>query len=299
MTASSDQRPASLVAHDGLRIAYAAAGSAGPLVVFVHATGFCKEVCGPVIADTRALGVEFRAVAIDQRAHGDSGTPAAPFDWWDSGRDILDVVAASARAGIEMTQDAPSGGEASPIIGVGHSSGGAALVLAELLRPGTFATLVLVEPIIFPPPYRRFPDHPMVKTARRRRPGFTSRAAAFGTYMSKRAFRGWEERVMWAYVNGGFRDDGDRVVLKCAPESEAEFFAAAGTHGAWDRLGEVETPTVVIAGERSATHGEAFLAELTARFANAHYVIERDASHFIWMERPGVIARHVAAAIEG
>jgi pimeloyl-ACP methyl ester carboxylesterase len=279
MTASSKRRVATFTAPDGIEIAYTESGR-GPLAVFVHATGFCKEVCEPVIADVRGHGVEFRAVALDQRAHGDSGTPTPPFDWWDCGRDIVDLVA-----------------ESHPAMGVGHSSGGGTLVLAELLRPGTFSSLVLVEPIILPPPYRRLSDHPMLRAALRRRSRFTSRQAAFNNYRSKRAFAGWQERALWAYVEGGFCDDGEGIVLKCAPESEAEFFAAATTHGAWDRLGEVETPTVIVAGEHSDTHQEPFLAELAGRFGNARYEIVPDTSHFVWMQRPDVIAGYVANAL--
>jgi pimeloyl-ACP methyl ester carboxylesterase len=279
MTASNRSDTAFLTARDGLRIAYTADGS-GPLVVFVHATGFCKEVCEPVIADTRALGIEMRALALDQRAHGDSGVPVPPFDWWDLGRDIVDLV-----------------GESGPVVGVGHSSGGAALVMAELLRPGTFTSLVLVEPIILPPPYERYPDNAMAHRALRRKSGFTSREAAIANFRSKRAFAGWQERALRAYVEGGFRDEGDRVVLKCTPRAEAEFFWAATTHGAWDRLGEVKVPTLVLAGEHTTTHQKPSLAELTGRFGDARYDIVPATSHFVWMQRPGVVAEHVAAAI--
>lgn len=281
MTASSDQSIHHLTTRDGIEISYSVSGS-GPLVVFVHATGFCKEVCAPVVADTRSHGVEFRALALDQRAHGDSGVPPRPFDWWDLGGDIGELVGAER-----------------PVIGVGHSSGGAALVLAELVRPGTFAAFVLVEPIILPPPYERYRDNPMSRGALRRRPGFTSRQAAFDKFMSKQAFSGWEERAMWAYVDGGTREHDGGVVLKCTPESEAEFFAAATTHGAWDRLGEVRVPSVLIAGAESTTHQEPFVAELAGRFADARYEIVPGASHFVWMERPGVIAAHVADALVG
>ena len=279
MTASSPGETAYLSARDGMRIAYSVSGS-GPLTVFVHATGFCKEVCEPVIAETRNLGVELRALALDQRAHGDSGVPVPPFDWWDLGGDIVELVGASA-----------------PAIGVGHSSGGAAVVMAELLRPGTFGALVLVEPIILPPPYERHPDNTMAHQALRRKRGFTSRRAALENFRTKRTFAHWEERALHAYVDGGFRQEGNRVVLKCTPESEAEFFWAATTHGAWERLGEVTVPTLLLAGEHSTTHQEPFLSELTGRFGDGRYEIVPGTSHFVWMQRPGVVAEHVAAAV--
>jgi pimeloyl-ACP methyl ester carboxylesterase len=281
MTATNRGETAVLTAGDGTPIAYSMSGT-GPLTVFVHATGFCKEVCEPVVAETRALGVELCALALDQRAHGDSGVPEPPFDWWDLGRDIVDLV-----------------GGSSPAIGVGHSSGGAALAMAELLRPGTFASLVLVEPIILPPPYERHPDNPMAHQALRRKSSFASRNAAFANFKSKRAFLEWDERALHAYVDGGFRQEGNRVVLKCTPESEAEFFWAATTHGAWDRLAEITVPTLLIAGEQSTTHQEPFLNQLANRFGNARYETVPGTSHFVWMQRPAVVANHVAAAIRG
>ena len=272
----------SFTARDGTRIAYAASGETGPLVVFVHATGFCKELCDPIIADTRELTPRFRAVAIDQRAHGDSDVPEPPFDWWDIGRDIVDLV-----------------GDTTPVVGVGHSSGGAVLALAELTRPGTFDALVLVEPIILPPPYARYQDNHMAAGALRRKPGFPSRTCAYENLVTKEAFAGWEDRAMRAYVDGGLRDTSTGVVLKCAPQSEAEFFMAATDHGAWERLGEISVPTLLLAGAGSTTHQQPFLAELTSRFQNATAEIVPETSHFVWMEKPGLVAERVAAAIAG
>jgi len=278
MTANS--RGETFIARDGVEISYSESGCGDPLVVSVHATGFCKELCDPVIADTRTLVPRFQAVAIDQRAHGDSEAGNPPFDWWDVGRDIIELV-----------------GETRPVIGVGHSSGGAALVMAELLRPGAFCSLLLVEPIIFPPPYGRFPDNPMSAGARRRHLAFPSREAAFENFAGKAVFAGWEDRALWAYVQGGLREEGDGVVLKCRPEDEADFFMAATEHRAWDRLREVSVPSLLLAGEHSTTHQEEFLAELTGRFADGDYEIIPDTSHFLWMEKPGVIAQRLAAMI--
>jgi pimeloyl-ACP methyl ester carboxylesterase len=280
MTASS--KTESFRARDGIEVAFSRSGSGDPLVVFVHATGFCKELAAPVIAETRRIVQSFSAIAIDQRGHGDSATPDPPFDWWDIGRDLVELIDG-----------------AQPVIGVGHSAGGAALVLAELESPGTFDFLVLVEPIIVPPPYQRFPDNHMSAGALRRRLRFTSRSAAYDNFVHKAAFAGWDERAMRAYVDGGLREDGNGVVLKCTPEAEAEFFAAATVHGAWDRLGEIEVPVLILAGEHSTTHGEPFLSALTERFPDATAEIVPKTSHFVWMERPDVVGERVAGVIAG
>lgn len=271
-----------LFARDGLEIAYLEWGAAigSPLVVLVHATGFCKETCAPVVDDLAATTSQFRAIALDQRAHGDSAAPQPPFSWWDVAHDVVELV-----------------GDASPVVGAGHSAGGAAMIMAELANPGMFDGMVLVEPIVFPPPYGRFPDNPMSIAARRRRDRFESRQAAFDNWRSKPAFAGWEDRVLWAYVNGGLRQEGGEYVLKCSRESEAETFMAATEHGAWDRLGELAVETVVIAGEHSTTHQQPFLAEMVERMGNASYEIVPDTSHMVWMERPDLVAERLARVV--
>lgn len=272
-----------MVTRDDLEIAYLEWGetTAPVLVALVHATGFCKEVCAPVVDDLARQVPRFRAIAMDQRAHGDSAVPEPPLDWWDVARDVLELV--------DDTQ---------PAIGVGHSAGAAALLMAELERPGTFDALVLVEPIVFPPPYGRFPDNPMSVAARRRRDRFASQQAAFDNWKHKHAFVGWEDRALWAYVDGGLREEHGEYVLKCSRESEAETFIAATDHRAWDRLGEIEVESLIIAGEHSTTHQEAFLATMAGRIANARYEIVPDTSHMLWMERPGLIADRVARLVE-
>ncbi len=276
-------RVASFVAGDGVEIATASWGptSGSPLFVLVHATGFCKEVCSPIVDDLAEMRTGFGAVAIDQRAHGDSGSAGPPFDWWDVGRDVAQLATA-----------------ASPVIGVGHSAGGAALLLAELARPGTFASLLLVEPIVFPPPYGRFPDNPMSAMARRRRDRFASRAEAHANWRSKPTFADWDDRALRAYVEGGLRPDGSEYTLKCTREAEAEFFMAATEHRAWDRLGEISPQATVIAGEHSTTHQEPFLQQLVAQLPSASYEIVPDSSHMVWMERPGVIASRAAQLLD-
>ncbi len=104
---------------------------------------------------------------------------------------------------------------------------------------------------------------------------------------------------MRSYVDGGLREEDGELVLKCARRSEAEFFAAAGEHRAWDRLDEIGVESLVIAGELSSTHQEPFVKDIVSRMPNALYEIVPDTGHMVWMERPRLVAESVAAFVDG
>ena len=264
-------------AHDGVPIAaHLAAGE--PRIVYAHATGFCKEVWAPVMRHLPGAGL----LAIDQRGHGDSGVTEPPFDWWDLGRDLITVVE-------ETAWNHP--------IGVGHSSGAASLVMAELLRPDTFRALLLIEPIIFPPPYVRYEDLPLATAAERRRASYPSRDSARDSFKGRGPFALWVDDALDAYVDGAFEGRDGAWALKCRPEVEAECYRAATLHGAWDRLGEVSCPAVVVGGEHSDTHPAVFISEQADRLGAGTVEIVEGATHFVPMERPDVIAALAEALI--
>lgn len=250
-------------------------------ILLSHATGFCKELWDPVMA---ALRPGPAVVRFDTRAHGDSGDPGPPYDWWDLGHDVLAVVAATS-------------GE--HLLGVGHSAGGAALVLAELLAPGTFDALVLIEPIIFRGPARRVEGHPLTEGALRRRPQFSSLDSARANFSGKSAFSRWRSDAFDAYVRGGLRPVGDGGwELKCLPESEADFYRGALATGAWDRLHELTVPVTLVAGEHSETHTAGFLAAMAAEIQDVAVEVVAAATHFVPMEEPEAVAAIIERALE-
>ncbi len=254
----------------------------GAVILCVHATGFCKETWDPVVAELRAAGASNPVVAIDQRGHGDTTLPAVPFDWWDLGRD---AGAAAAALGPPLA------------LGIGHSSGGAALIMGELLAPGTFAALLLVEPIVFPGPYRRNDPNPLSEGALRRRASFDSPAEAIANFRGKGPFARWEERALEAYVAGCLGPEDGRWALKCRPEVEAGFYRQATVHATWERLGEVAAPAVVLAGEGSDSHPEAFARLQAEQLGDATAEIVPGATHFVPMERPAAVAAAAAALL--
>ncbi len=266
-----------LTSHDGLSLAGEAHGS-GPGVLFVHANGFCKELWRPVWG--RVAGI--RALAIDQRGHGASEIGSPPFDWWDLGRD-----AAAWAATLE-----------GPRVGVGHSSGAAALAMAEILHPGSFRHLVLIEPIVFPGPFARAESHPLVDGALRRRTSFSTRAETRAAFHRRGPFARWVDAALDLYVEHGFRDGpDDRRHLACAPATEAEFYRMATAHGAWNRLGEIDIAVTIVVGEHSDSHPPDFAATLAARFRHATLVSYPGASHFLPMEKPETVAELVEGLV--
>lgn len=253
----------------------------GPTLVFCHATGFCKEVWTPVIEELEELVRGWTAVAVDQRLHGGSQGFPPDFDWWRLGDDVVAVAAPR-----------------DPVIGIGHSGGGTAVAMAEVARPGTFAAALLIEPIIFPPPYRVAASHPLAEAARRRRRRFASRDAAYANYHGKGPFSRWDERALRAFVEGGFDGGDGGVVLRCSPEAEAQFFLHASAHGMWERLEDLDIPIRLMAGAGSDSHPSDFLRRLEQRIPTAASEIISGATHFVPMESPGVVAARIAGMIE-
>lgn len=252
----------------------------GRPALLVHATGFCKEVWRPVVAELDALGVGAALTSVDQRGHGGSTAAGRGIDWVDLGHDVVRVAAG--RTGL---------------IGVGHSSGGAALVLAELAAPGTFDRLVLIEPVIPPPPFRREERHPLSIAAAKRTRHFADREAAATNYRGRGPFTGWDERALWAYVAGGFvAVEGGGVQLACDPDLEAEFYRGAGAHGAFARLGELRLPVTVVAGA-GTDFPPGFFAQIADQIPAAELDWVADAGHFVPMERPGRTAAIIASAL--
>jgi pimeloyl-ACP methyl ester carboxylesterase len=266
-------------------------GGSGRPVLAAHATGFNGLVWRPLAA---AL-TEAHVIAPDFRAHGGSPVPRdADLDWERFADDVLATLDA-----VGWSADSTEG-SARPM-GIGHSMGGAALLLAELRRPGTFAGLWVYEPIIFPPEARALVgsvDHPLASGARRRRPTFASLAAAVETYGSKPPMQSFDRAALEAYVEGGFVDESDGTVrLACRPEDESRIYTTAATCTAFERLAQIECPVWVVRG-RIDESGPATIAEpAAAALPQGTLVVHDELSHFGPMEDPAGLATEITASL--
>ena len=246
-------------------------------VLFSHANGFHGRCFDPVIA---TLVADYECASFDLRGHGDSAvSPDWSVAWQGYGDDALAIAKQISK----------------PTIAVGHSMGGAALVMAALVEPQLFRALILYEPIIFPSAIREnvsmnSAPSPLVEGARRRRKTFATRADAFANYASKPPMNAFDPRALHAFVDYGFRDASDHIELKCAPEHEARNFEMGAIHETWDQLKNLRVPTWVVSGSQQQGQPSGFAANIAEQIANSHFVEWQDLGHFGPMQQPERLA---------
>ncbi|GAC1311785.1 MAG: alpha/beta hydrolase [Acidimicrobiales bacterium] len=253
-------------------------GGVGRPILFAHATGFHAHVWMPVMERLRD---DFHCYAFDERGHGASPAPAnGDFDWHRFGDDAR---ATSAALDLEK-----------PFV-VGHSAGGALLLLAEEEHPGTWGAMWTFEPVIpevlTPGPGRPEGPNPLSAGARKRRARFDSHASAYANFASKPPFGHFDPAALDAYVRYGFVEAPDGgVSLACRPEDEAATYDQAFASRTWDRLGELDLPVHVVCGGVS-THLPAPLLEgAVARLTHGSLEVLEGLGHFGPFEDPGRVA---------
>ena len=226
---------------DGVRIAVhdlggPSGGTTAAVLLFSHATGLHARVWEPMAA---FLSAEFHCVSVDLRGHGMSELPPGTGLAWPGMAD--DLMAVLERHRFPLGQ----------LHGIGHSMGGAALVLAAERRRDAFRSLWLYEPAIVPTDGGPLPDgdNLMSEGAARRRDRFASLDQAYENYRSKAPLDELHRDALMAYVEGGFvpAPDGS-VTLRCRPSTEAEVFRHAATSGAWASIASLDIPVAVVAG---------------------------------------------------
>jgi pimeloyl-ACP methyl ester carboxylesterase len=262
---------------DGNVVAGYELGGDGEPLLIAHATGFC----GPMYRClARELIDGFRVVALDVRGHGNSsGHADIDLNWDRIAEDVLGVVDHIGQG---------------PVHGFGHSMGGGVLALAEALRPGTFRSFFLYEPIMFPDDFPMAGQNFMASNARKRRETFASREEVLYRYASRPPLSNLRAEFLIDYIDNGFSDNADGTVgLKCLPNNEARIFEEARTMKI-SRVAHVTTPTVVAVGLSAGVPDPATLGPFVAEGLSEATLLRYDhVDHFGPFEDPFTIAQDI------
>lgn len=260
-----------------MRVAAYRFGGEGPPLVLVHATGFHAHVWLPLVP---VLSERFTVLAFDLRGHGESEVPAGDeaFAWERFGDDVLAVAAHFGARRFHA---------------MGHSAGGAAVIIAELARPGSVERAVLFEPIVYPSEVTS--PSPAIAAARRRRTVFASTAQMLAAWSSRPPFASLDPEALRCYVEYGVRGRADgQVELKCAPETEVRTFSGDVHAGIWERLGRYAPPTLVMTGRRDEHRRSQYAEALAGAMRDGRAERRLEHGHFLPFERPREMAERAA-----
>jgi len=265
---------------NGVKVEVHDFGGSGATLLLSHANGF-HGLCWKPVADN--LVRRFHCYAFDHRGHGDTDTPK---DWKVSW----------AGYAADATAVAKSLAEPAGIIGVGHSMGGATLLLAAAKNPGLFRGLLLYEPIVKPEDLRMPANRPnlLADGAERRKSSFKTYEEAIENYSNKMPMTHFTPEALEAYVRHGFRqgDDG-RVHLKCSPTLEAENFRHPEIPNLWKKMPEIDIPVWVLSGHPEPFQPSGFAEAIADRLPQGNHIEYSDLDHFGPFVDPARIARIV------
>lgn len=270
-----------MVAIDGLELAVWDWPGDGPPLVFVHATGFHGRCWDAVI---RRLPGR-RALAVELRGHGRSSKPDPPYHWRAFGHDLAQLAGRLELRGA---------------IGIGHSSGGHAIVLLAALAPEALDRLLAIDPTIFPK--ERYGQAPLdASFTLRRKNHWHSVEEMVERLSAKPAFATWQPEVLRDYCAYGLLPRDHHLVLACPPAVEASIYAesTAAEASLWAEIPNIRQPVTVMRAGKLRRVGAFDLSasptapELAASFPQGRDLVLEGHSHYIPMEDPEAVAREV------
>jgi lipase len=251
-----------------------------PPVFLCHATGFHARCWDQIIAHLPGR----HCYAMDTRGHGRSSKPAPPYTWRNFGQD---AAAVAETLGLSLA------------IGVGHSMGGHAVTLAAALRPQSFSSLLLIDPVIrqrdsYVGPWRE------AHFVSKRRNRWASAQEMFDRFQDRPPFANWDRAVLRDYCDYGLLPDGDSFVLACPPAIEASIYenSPAPASNIYPEIETIRIPVRVIRSGRVADPEDIMSRSPTApdlalSFRQGTDLCLTEYSHFIPMEAPALTAKLV------
>jgi pimeloyl-ACP methyl ester carboxylesterase len=271
------------------RIAYAEWGRLGnPVVLLLHATGFHGRCWDEVV---HALPPGLNVIAVDMRGHGRSEKTGPIANWAEPARDIAELVEHLNLEGA---------------IGAGHSMGGHILVQIAAAHPRAFKRLVLVDPVIMAPEmyeslslFPRGTEHPVA----RRRNSWGSWAEMFEAFKNRNPYSSWVPKVLEDYCRHGLQPAaGGGFELACPPAVEASIYMGSLGTDIYEAVERVAAPVTILRAKERAPGPRDQLdfsasptwPELATVFQNARDIYLPHLTHFIPMQEPGLVARHIA-----
>lgn len=264
-------------------------GGTGPVLHLAHANGFPPGTYRKLI---ERLKTRYHVYTLRSRGLVPGTDPRSLRDWEDMADDLAGALRARGLEGV---------------VGVGHSMGGVATLLASVKNPGLFRAVVALDPVLFTGTRQLAIQAltllgmrsrvPPASLARRRRETWGSREEAATSYRKKALFRHFDPECFQDYITHGLTEvpgGGFRLTIPTA--WEARIFETS-PRGVWRKLRAVKVPTLVLRGSDSDTLLPAALARAGRTIPGAR-TEEAPGTHLFPLEHPEDCARHILTFLD-
>ena len=269
-------------------------GGIGEDLVFLHANGYPPECYRPMLS---RLAEHYHVTAMIQRPLWPGSKPEDITDWRPLTDDLLLFLDAH---------------QTEPIVCVGHSMGGIALLRAALREPERFRAIVLLDPVLFPPYLIALGNlmrhlklgerrHPLVAGARQRRREFDDLERLYNGYRRKSVFKYMDDDALRAYVQGIAcpMDEGGYQLCYSA-EWEIRIYLTGIWHDMdiWRGLPKLEVPMFIVRGAETDTFREQTGKLVQREQPRARVEALEKSTHLLPLERPSEVSNLIQSFFE-
>lgn len=262
-----------------------------PVICIGHGNGFPPLAYQPL---AHALGKAYHTVCLPARPWWDADGYKRFRNWHTLGDDLIGGL-----------QEHGLG----PVIGVGHSMSGVAMVYAAVQAPHLFKAIILVDPVYLPPWIARLErimalfgktgNNAMVQGALKRRREWPSLEDAFQRFRGRSLFARCSDEVLRLYTEGITRPKADGgIELAYPPEWEACIFGTP-PYDEWGYPRRISIPTLIIGGEETDVFTEASVKAWRRLRPDIEVRQVPQTGHLLPLEQPEVLANHIQGFVSG
>ncbi|WP_224248751.1 alpha/beta fold hydrolase [Hyalangium gracile] len=265
-------------------------GGTGPVLHLTHANGFPPGSYRKLI---ELLKSRYHVFTLRSRSLVPGTHPLEMRTWDDMADDLAHALRAQGLKGV---------------VGVGHSMGGVATLLASVNDPGLFRAVVALDPVLLTGPrlllvqaltlLRMRHRIPPASLARRRRESWGSREEAAASYRKKALFQRFDPACFQDYLTHGLTEaPGGGVRLTIPTAWEARIFETS-PRASWQRLRSVRVPTLVVRGGDSDTLTPEALERVRRTLPGVRTEELPGTTHLFPLEQPEECGRRILAFLE-
>ena len=250
-------------------------------IVFAHAASFHGRIWDQTI---RRLSGNYACISFDFYGHGHSSgsagdRPASPDSWLDLFDDISSLLDQ-----VEID---------GPLVGVGHSLGGAGLFATCLRSADLFDALWVYEPVVF----RSLAaitevGESLAQRAETRRATFDDANHALSWFSDRRPLSDIDPTVLVDYIEHGAIVHPDGIQLSCTPAVEASIYRLGGKLDLFSTANDVKVPALLAVGGLDPL-AQKFATDLAQVVASSQVEVFDELSHLGPLERPDLIATSI------